>query len=283
MRDRKLLEEYRRSGSDVAFAQIVDRYLNPVFTTCLREVNDRQAAEDLTQAVFLLLARKAPTLNPNVILSGWLFNACRLLSRNMMRAEQRRRNREQKTAQMDARTESEQWESLDGIFNEALAALSSSDRLTILLRYFDELSVPEVAQELGVSTDAAHMRLRRAVDRLRRILTKQGTTIPTGALATLLASGVLKKASAELGVRIVSGSAATGTGLSLIVEAAMKQMWLAQLKTALGVATGAVIALGVVGTVAHQQITAHVRPDVRQLVHSTRPISTGCVANFQTR
>jgi len=96
MHDGRLLREYAEHGSQAAFARLVERYLRLVYSACLRETGEAGPAEDAAQAVFLLLARKAPSLKGRASLAGWLFAASRLVSRNAVRQERRRRRQEQK-------------------------------------------------------------------------------------------------------------------------------------------------------------------------------------------
>lgn len=85
MSDWQLLSAYAREKSETAFAELVGKHMNLVYRACLRDLGNAQLAEDATQAVFLLLARKAGTLGGNVSIGGWLFTASRLVSRNLAR------------------------------------------------------------------------------------------------------------------------------------------------------------------------------------------------------
>ena len=73
MEDRQLLADYARTGSEAAFAQLVERYLGLVHSAARRQVQDDALAADVAQAVFLLLARKAGSFGPKLVLAGWLF------------------------------------------------------------------------------------------------------------------------------------------------------------------------------------------------------------------
>src|SRR5688572_21471250 len=107
MDDWLLLREYVDRGSDAAFTRLVERHLNLVFTTCLREVRDADLAQDVTQAVFLILARKAGGLRRGTVLTGWLFNTARFASRNALRQQARRKAREELAARELASREQE--------------------------------------------------------------------------------------------------------------------------------------------------------------------------------
>src|SRR5437764_9840478 len=95
MSDFDLLQEYALHGSDAAFSTLVSRYANLVYSAALRQTGDWHTAQDIAQAVFITLARKASVLPPNVILSGWLLRTTRFVSLNVRRREVRRRRLEE--------------------------------------------------------------------------------------------------------------------------------------------------------------------------------------------
>jgi len=159
-----------------------------VYWTCRRALNDPQLAEDASQAVFLLLAQKAKSLKRGVVLSGWLFNTSRHISRNMLREEHRRRQQEEEVLRTMAercssgteREEVEKW------LNDALAALTPGERHVILMRYFEDLSYKEIAERLGVLENTAGKRAGYAVEKMRRRLLKSGTAISSAILVDVL-------------------------------------------------------------------------------------------------
>src|SRR5688500_376122 len=99
MHDRELLKAYVEDSSQAAFAALVERYIDFVYSACLREVRDAALAEDVTQVVFLLLARKAATLRAGTVLPGWLFQTARFAGKNALRQQEQRRQREQRAAE----------------------------------------------------------------------------------------------------------------------------------------------------------------------------------------
>src|SRR5437867_3848232 len=99
--DTELLERYAQSRDEAAFAELVRRHLNHVYSAALRLVGgDTHLAEDVAQMVFADLARKAERLVECRALSGWLHTSARFAAANVVRSEQRRRQREQIVAPM---------------------------------------------------------------------------------------------------------------------------------------------------------------------------------------
>src|ERR1700722_9059630 len=93
--DGVLLRQYAENHSDGAFAALVSRYINLVYSVAMRQVGNPHHAEEVTQAVFIILAKKAASLRHDKALSSWLFQATRLTANNFVRSEMRRHHREQ--------------------------------------------------------------------------------------------------------------------------------------------------------------------------------------------
>lgn len=189
--DTYLLRRFVQKGSQIAFAELVRRHSGLVYSTCLREGHDASLAEEAAQAVFLLLARKASSLQRLSSLSGWLFRTARFVSRNALRQERRRQMREQKAAEM-AQTRHDAadtvWSRLEPLLNDALASLAPKEQEVILLHYFQDLSWREAADTLAISEDAAQKRCARALGKLRRSVGGAGLVLTVAALTELLAA-----------------------------------------------------------------------------------------------
>ena len=189
-RDWELLRKFVDSHSQEAFSELTKRYLGLVFGTALRELGDRMLAEDVTQAVFLVLARKAPAFRQSIDLVSWLFDTCKLTANNARRDERRRQMREQKIAGEVRRGletgRTHRAEIGDISLNQALSTLMPTDRKAILLHYVCGYSFQETGDEFGVSEDAARMRIKRALEKLRLTMSKAGAATTVLAIADLL-------------------------------------------------------------------------------------------------
>src|SRR5262245_2506002 len=151
MNDIELVREYSQRGSETAFRELVHRHLNLVHSVALRQVRDPQLAEEVSQAVFILLARKAASLNENVILTGWLFRTTRFVASRVLRAERRRLQREQEAFQMQQLSHPDQtWNHIAPTLDSALEQLNETDRNAILLRFFEEQNHKQVGTALGL-------------------------------------------------------------------------------------------------------------------------------------
>src|SRR5260221_11892068 len=102
MNDAELLRQFGQDRSDAAFGALMQRHAGLVYSAALRQTGDAHLAEDVTQAVFIVLSRKAAALSPNVILSAWLLTTTRLTVINLRRQQAQRRRVEQASASMGA-------------------------------------------------------------------------------------------------------------------------------------------------------------------------------------
>jgi len=259
--DGRLLRLYLERGDQTAFARLAERYLGLVYSACLRETGSPSQAEDAAQAVFLLLARKAPSLTARASLAGWLFAAARLVSRNARRQEKRRQRQEQQAmeettrSERDAQADAAAWAEVAPALNDALAALSGREREAVLLRFFQGLSLAETGGALGVSADAAQMRVSRALDKLRRHLAKAGVTVSGAALVTLLPSHAARSlpaggAGGLIAAFFPSTPGAAGANAYGLYQGAVKAMWMTNVKIA-----ALIVSVGLLG--AYGGLTAH--------------------------
>lgn len=257
MDDRQLLTQFTQHNSQEAFAALTVRYLRLVYSTCLRELGDADLVEDVTQAVFLILARKAPSLGRNVVLSGWLFQTARFAAKNARTQETRRKATEQKAAeaiieQQQTQSEDAAWTEIEPLLNQSLAGLREGERECVLLRFFQGMSFAEVGVVLGLSEEAARKRVSRSLEKMRLFFVKNGVIVPSAALAVLLTAHAAKAvpiglapAVAQSTAGLVAGHTATaalnGSHAYQLSEGVMKAMKIFQIKLAAGITTALVL------------------------------------------
>ncbi|HWN95520.1 MAG TPA: sigma-70 family RNA polymerase sigma factor, partial [Methylomirabilota bacterium] len=237
-----LLRDYAESGSDAAFCELVSRYIDLVYSVAVRRVEgDTQLAEEVSQRVFIDLARKARTLPREILLGGWLHRHTCFVAGTMVRSEQRRRAREKEAVAMNLLHDHSEadWQQLAPFLDQAIDALPDADRQAIVLRFFERRDLRAIGGALGVSEDAAQKRVSRAIEKLRERLTERGMTLSLAALATMLASHAVISAPASLASSVSNAAlAAGGAGvlallLKLATPAAFKTVTVLGLVTAI--------------------------------------------------
>jgi RNA polymerase sigma factor (sigma-70 family) len=257
--DLTLLREYARRNSEEAFAALVSRHVNLVYSVALRQVRDPHLAEEITQVVFIILARKAAALGPKTILSGWLCRTARYASANALTIQRRRQHREQETfmlsqfdqpqADLSRRSETEAdgtWTQIAPLLDGAMEQLGKKDHDAVVLRFFEGRNFKEVGAALGASEDAAKMRVNRALEKLHRYFSKRGVSSTTAIIAGVVPVNCIQAAPVALAtsvtaVALAKGAAASGSTLTLI-KGALKLMAWAKAKTAVVVSVGVLAA-----------------------------------------
>src|SRR5437667_1897230 len=219
--DSALLRQYLEEHSDAAFAALVTRHINLVYSVALRNVGDPHQAEEITQAVFILLARKAAQLRHDKALSSWLFQATRLTASNFVRSETRRHRREQEAHMQSVLDESgdDVWRQISPLLDTAVASLSETDRQAIVLRFYEGRNLRDVGAALGASEDAAEKRVSRAVERLREFFAKRGVTVGASGLVVVISANAVQAAPAGLAVTISIAAALAGTTIATTATA----------------------------------------------------------------
>jgi RNA polymerase sigma factor (sigma-70 family) len=216
--DQELLRDYATRRSEAAFAELVRRHVDFVYSAALRMVCDVHLAEDVTQGTFVALAQNARQLATHPVLSGWLHRTAQNLAANAVRSEVRRRAREQESVAMNqllATEEDAPWEMIAPHLDAALGELNEVDRDAVLLRYFERKSARDMAEVLGTSEDAAQKRVSRAVEHLREFFSKRNVTIGVGGLAVLISANAVQSAPVGLAVTISAAVALTTTNLGM--------------------------------------------------------------------
>jgi RNA polymerase sigma factor (sigma-70 family) len=181
--DGQLLAEFTRSRSEEAFSQLVRRYADLVYSCALRQVRDEHVAEDVAQAAFLVLSRRAKSVRPE-LLAGWLIKTARYCGNDALRSQRRRKAHEQAAAEwrstMTQPTDATTGEIAVGL-DEAIARLRDRESAAVALRFLQGKPMEEVAAALGTSADAARKVVSRSLVKLRRILKSRGIYLSTAA------------------------------------------------------------------------------------------------------
>jgi RNA polymerase sigma factor (sigma-70 family) len=232
-------------GDESAFAVLVERYVHLVYSTALRQAGNPSQAEEITQAVFIILAQKAKSLGSRTILSGWLYQTARLAAANILRSEIRRQKREQEAYMESLLNEPTPslWQQIAPLLDDAMGHLSEKDRNVVVLRYFQNQSAAEIGVALGIDSATAQKRITRAVGRLRKFFAKRSVThsveLITGTISTnSVQVAPVALAKSVTAMAMAKGAAASGSTLTLVKGVLKIMAWT---KAKVAVVTGACV------------------------------------------
>ena len=255
MNDMDLLREYTRDHSEPAFAGLVQRHINLVYSVALRCTGNAEDAQDVTQAVFIILARKAASLRDRTVLTGWLYETTRFTAARFIRTRVRRQIREQEAYMQSSLNEPDTdgvWRQLSPLLEEAMTQLGEKDRALLALRFFENKSGAETAAALGIQEWAVHKRTSRAMEKLRAFFGRRGVSVSAGVLIAAVSANSVQAAPAGLAVTVTAaaakGAAVSGSTLTL-VKGALKLMAWAKAKTAIIIGAAALLATGTTAVV----------------------------------
>ena len=191
--DKQLLREFIEHRSETAFEALVQRHVNLVFATALRQVGQAEPAQEVTQNVFIALARKAIWLTGEAALSGWLHKTTLLEARHWWRGEFRRQRREQTAAELHTTMKDDDslLKCMAAELDEALMQLRESERQALLLRFFQEHTHREIGSALGVGEDAARKRIDKGLEQLTEFFRRRGYAVPAATAAAALQNAAL--------------------------------------------------------------------------------------------
>ncbi len=214
--DLKLLREFAATQSDVAFAALVERNIALVHSVALRSTGDTHLAEEITQAVFIILARKAETFGEKTILPAWLYRTTRFAASNALKIQRRRQAREQEAYVQTTLNESDDaaaWQQIAPLLDDAMDKLSDRDRVAVVLRYFENRPWREVAAQMRLTEDAAQKRVTRALEKMRGLFSNRGVMLSASLIGGAVSANSVQAAPAGMAAKIaataISGTAAT--------------------------------------------------------------------------
>jgi len=245
--DQELLQDYAQNCSDAAFAELVHRHIDLVYSAALRRLGDAHLAEDVAQGTFTALAQNAHSVARHPVLTGWLHRTTQNIAANLIRTNLRRQTREQEAVTMNqllsSAPDDANWQSIAPHLDAALDELESADRDMLMLRYFEKKSARDAAAQLGISEDAAQKRMSRAVERLREFFAKRGVTVGASGLAVAISANGMQAAPAGLALTISTAATLTSTTLATTATVtATKAIAMTTLQKTIVAATIAVLA-----------------------------------------
>jgi RNA polymerase sigma factor (sigma-70 family) len=249
--DIDLLREYVSSGSESAFAQVVHRHVNLVYSVALRYTCNGEDAQDVAQAVFVLLAGKAASLRPKTIVTGWLYETTRFTAMNFLTNKSRRQAREQEAYMQstlnDAETETI-WRQLAPLLEGAMSRLSEGERTLVALRFFENRSMGEVAGLLGINEWAARKRVERVMEKMRACFSKHGVNSAAATIAGAISANSVQAAPTTLAKTATAVALAKGATASIststAIQGALKIMAWTKTKTAIVTVVAVALAAG---------------------------------------
>ena len=251
-----LVREFAAGHSEAAFAELAERHVGLVHAAALRQTGDSDLAGEITQAVFIILARKAALLGPKTVLSAWLCQTTRYAAADALKSRRRRQAREQEAYMQstlneptDAEAGTDAWTQLAPLLDDALAELGETDRAALVLRYFENKNGREIALALRIGEAAAQKRVVRALEKLRGRFVKRGVTLTGAVIAGAVAANAAPAAPTGMAVAVAAVAAKGGAisaTITTLVKGTMKTMTWIKIKFAAAIGAGILLGGGAI-------------------------------------
>ena len=246
--DQKVLRDFAQNGAEEVFRTLATRYTDLVFGTAKRIVREGGAAEEVTQNVFITLARKAKTLPADTCLGAWLHQCAVLEAKCWVRGEVRRKQREEIGGGRMLENNESLLATLASALDESLLELREKDRAALLARFVQQKNLRDVGEVLGVSEDTAQKRVVKALEHLTNAFRKRGYNVPGVALTIAVLEGAVHAAP----VGLIGAAAAAGLSASASISAGSLAVFVGKFMSLTKTQTITVCALLGAGPVAYQ-------------------------------
>lgn len=262
--DAALLERFVGCRDAAAIGELVQRHIHAVHSAALRRVGgDPHLAADVTQQVFVAMTRQAPALVRHPALGAWLHRATRNQAVNAVRAERRRKTREEEAMKLTD-GDTVDWRQVGPVLDDVMDALREADRTAVVLRFFEQRSYAEIGAVLGMGEDGARRRVERALERMRHLLIERRIPSSAAALAAALSTHSVSAAPPGLAAHVTSAVATLAP--ATLTPAAALLAFMTTTKVAVGIGGAAAVLCAVVFTVPAWQDLNAARSEERKLV-----------------
>lgn len=258
--DRELLQQFVREGDETSFAEVVHRHGPMVLGVCRRMLGNPHDAEDAFQATFVVLVRKAGSLNGYDSVGNWLYQVAYRVSMKTRAYVARRRTREQQEWEIpfaeDNPADCTMQKDMKEVLDEELQGLPANCRLPLVLCYLQGKTHEEAARELGWPRGSIAKRLARAQDLLRSRLVRRGIAVTSAIIGPLLLDAAAAEAaipaalatSTLQSVKVSALAGAAATPVSTIADGVVHSLFVSRVKDFSMFAVACVIAgIGIAG------------------------------------
>jgi RNA polymerase sigma factor (sigma-70 family) len=295
--DGQLLESFVSRKDEAAFTALVRRHGPMVLGVCRRILRNYHDAEDAWQATFLVLARKAPSVQPTHRVANWLHGVAfrTALKARALRAKRQVRERQVQELPEPAATPQTPWNDLQPLLDRELQCLPAIYRLPILLCDLEGKSIKEATRQLGWPQGTLSGRLARGRKMLAQRLTRRGLLLSGGALGVVVSQNV---ASARVPTLLLSSTVKAGmlmrtaeaavvgivpARVAALAERMLQSMFLAKIKTMATVLLTLGMLVTGAGLLTHRMVAAQQARTEQDSVQSANLPSDGLKQEEETQ